>query len=163
MVEIRSATTDDLPAILDIYNDIIENTTAAWDYIPHTLEMRQQWFAAKKEQGFPVFVATEDSVLLGFSSIGPFRIWAGYKYTVENSVYVTTGCRGRGIGKLLLQRLIDAVKELQLHSIIAGIDADNNVSIELHKKLGFEEVAHLKEVGFKFGRWLDLKFLELIV
>jgi phosphinothricin acetyltransferase len=82
---------------------------------------------------------------------------------VENSVYVDRFCRGKGTGKLLLQRTIEAARELELHSIIAGIDADNEISIELHKKLGFKEVAHLKEVGYKFDRWLDLKLLELIL
>jgi phosphinothricin acetyltransferase len=110
-----------------------------------------------------VFVAEEDDVLLGFSSIGPFRKWEAYKFSVENSVYVSNEHRGKGVGKLLLQPLIDAARSLQLHTIVAGIDATNEASIALHKKFGFEEVAHFKEVGYKFGRWLDLKFLQLIL
>jgi L-amino acid N-acyltransferase YncA len=163
MVTIRCATETDLSQILAIYNDIIINTTAVWDHAPHTLEMRKQWFQTKQEQEYPVFVAEESGKILGFSSIGPFRTWTGYKYTVENSVYVTTESRGKGIGKLLMSPLIEAAKTLKLHTIVAGIDADNTVSIELHKKFGFIEVAHFKEVGWKFDRWLDLKFLELIV
>ena len=88
MISIRHAEEKDLPQMLEIYNDVILNTTAVYDYEPHTLEMRRQWFETKKEQGFPVIVAEENEVLVGFSSFGPFRNWAAYKYSVENSVYV---------------------------------------------------------------------------
>ncbi|MDX2049472.1 MAG: GNAT family N-acetyltransferase [Chitinophagaceae bacterium] len=163
MISIRNATERDLPALLEIYNDIILHTTAVYDYEPHTLEMRQVWFKTKVEQGFPVFVAEEDGKILGFSSIGPFRAWAAYKYSVENSVYVASSERGKGIGKLLIPPLIEAAKQLKLHTIIAGIDATNEASIKLHKSFGFAEVAHFKEVGWKFERWLDLKFLQLVL
>jgi len=160
---IRLATEDDLEEILTIYNDIILTTTAVYDYEPHTIEMRKAWFNTKKEQGFPVFVAEEDGRIAGLSSIGPFRNWAGYKYTVENSVYVDAAQRGKGIGKLLMPPIIAAAKGLGMHAIVSGIDASNDASIRLHQSFGFVEVAHFKEVGFKFGRWLDLKFLELII
>lgn len=163
MVQTREATIEDLPSILEIYNDAILNTTAVYDYKPHTLEMRKQWFDAKQQQGFPVFVAEEDGEIVGFSSIGPFRAWEAYKYSVENSIYVKEGCRGKGIGKLLLKPLIEAARQLNLHTIIAGIDATNEVSIKLHAQFGFEEVAYFKQVGYKFDRWLDLKFMQLIV
>ena len=163
MILVRTATANDLPAMLVIYNDIIINTTAVYDYEPHTIEMRRQWFTTKQEQGFPVFVAEENGVIAGFSSFGTFRTWAGFKHTVENSIYVSAEHRGKGIGKLLLPPLIDAAKELKLHAIVAGIDATNDISITLHKKFGFIEVAHFKEVGYKFDRWLDLVFMELIV
>jgi phosphinothricin acetyltransferase len=162
-ITIRHAVENDLPQVLAIYNDIILHTTAVYDYEPHTLEMRKQWFETKRQQGFPVFVAEEEGEILGFSSIGPFRAWAAYKYSVENSVYVAAGVRGKGIGKLLLPPLIGAAKNLQLHTVIAGIDATNEASLKLHKSFGFEEVAHFKQVGWKFDRWLDLKFLQLIV
>ena len=163
MPNIREAIEDDLPQLLSIYNDIILHTTAVYDYEPHTLEMRKQLFETKKQQGFPVFVAEEKEKIFGFSSIGPFRAWAAYKYSVENSVYVAAEARGKGIGKLLIPPLIEAAKKLQLHTIIASVDAANEVSLRLHKSFGFEEVAHFKEVGWKFERWLDLKFLQLIV
>ena len=149
--------------MLDIYNEIILNTTAVWHSDPHTLEMRQEWFAIKKEQGYPVFVAEEEGILAGFSTIGPFRPWPGYRFTVENSVYVAAGSRGRGIAKLLIPPIIDAARELNIHAIVAGIEASNEASIGLHKKFGFVEVAHFKEIGYKFDRWMDLKFLELII
>lgn len=160
---VREATYTDLPQMLDIYNHVILHTTAVYDYEPHTLEMRQQWFETKQQQGFPVFVAEENGEIFGFSSIGPFRQWAAYKFSVENSIYVKEGCRGRGIGKELLQPLIDATKRLGMHTIIAGIDATNDSSIQLHKNFGFTEVAHFKQVGYKFDRWLDLKFLQLLL
>lgn len=163
MITIRQATAADLAAILEIYNDVIVNTTAVYDYNPHTLAMRQQWFETKQQQGFPVFVAEENGEILGFSSIGPFRAWAAYQYTVENSIYVAAAARGRGIAKLLMPPLIAAARQLKLHTMVAGIDASNEASIALHKKFGFTEVAHFTEVGYKFNRWLDLKFLQLIL
>lgn len=163
MITIKQATEADIPALLEIYNHVIVNTTAVYDYEPHTLAMRQQWFATKQQQGFPVFVAEENGEVLGFSSIGPFRAWAAYKHTVENSIYVAAAARGRGIAKLLMPPLIEAARQLKLHTMVAGIDASNEASIALHKKFGFTEVAHFKEVGYKFNRWLDLKFLQLIL
>ncbi len=163
MILIREATENDLIQMLEIYNDIIINTTAVWDHLPHTLGMRMNWFNDKKKIGYPIFVATEDGAIVGFSTFGPFRTWSGYRFTVENSVYVKSDCRGKGIGKMLLPPLIEAAKKLKLHAIVSGIDATNDVSIGLHKKFGFEEVAHFKQVGFKFDRWLDLIFLELIL
>ena len=158
------ATEADLPQMLNIYNDIILTTTAVYDYEPHTLDMRKEWFQTKQKQGFPVFAAEENGVIVGFCTIGPFRReWTAYRYSVENSVYVKKDCRGKGIGKLLLQPLIDTAKQLKMHTIIAGIEATNEASIRLHESFGFKEVAHFKEVGWKFERWLDLKFLQLIV
>ena len=163
MIVIRDAIVDDLPQLLDIYNDIILTTTAVFEYRAHTLDMRKQWLETKREQGFPVIVAEEGEEIVGFSSIGPFRNWAAYKYSVENSVYVAKHKRGNGIGQLLLAPLIGEAKQLQMHAIIASIEASNESSLRLHKRFGFEEVAHFKQVGFKFGRWLDLKFLQLIL
>jgi phosphinothricin acetyltransferase len=163
MIQIRTAVDKDLEAMLEIYNDVIVNTTAVYDYEPHTLEMRRQWFRIKEAQGYPVFVAEENGRIVGFSSIGPFRAWAAYKYSVENSIYVAADQRGRGIGKLLLEPLIKAAEELDMHTILAGIDSTNEASIMLHRKMGFKEVAQFKEVGYKFGRWLDLTFMQLLL
>jgi phosphinothricin acetyltransferase len=160
MMKIREATGEDLPQLLSIYNDIILHTTAVYDYTPHTIEMRQQWFDIKKQQGQPVFVAEEENKIAGFSSFGPFRAWAAYKYAVENSVYVAAERRGHGIGKLLIPPLIDAARTLGMHTMIAGIDATNEASLKLHRSFGFIEVALFREVGWKFDRWLDLKFLQ---
>lgn len=163
MITVRKATEADLPQILVIYNEIIANSTAVYYYEPHTLEMRKAWLLEREALGFPVFVAEEDGELLGMSSIGPFRVPTAYKFSVENTVHVAANARGRGVGKLLMPPIIEAAKQLGMHTIIAGIDASNEVSLHLHKQFGFEEVAHFKEVGYKFGRWLDLKFLQLIL
>ena len=163
MINIRSAEDSDLPEILVIYNEVILNTTAVYSYQPHTLEMRKTWFDTRQKDGLPVFVAETEGRVAGFSSYGPFRAWPAYKYTVENSVYVAEEQRGKGIGKLLIAPLIETARAADLHAIIAGIDASNIGSIQLHRSFGFEEVAHFKQVGFKFGRWLDLKFMELLL
>lgn len=163
MIEVHDATETDLSEILGIYNDIILNTTAVFDDVPHTLDMRKEWFRSRKAEGFPVFVAKENDEVVGFSSIGPFRNWRGYRYSVENSVYVAAGKRGHGIGKLLLPPLIKAAGDMNKHCIVAGIDAANEASVTLHKSFGFVEVAYLKEVGYKFERWLDLRFLQLMI
>lgn len=163
MIHIRHAKEDDLPQLLDIYNEVILHTTAVYYYKPHTLEMRRAWFLEKKEQGFPLYVAEEKGRILGFSTLGPFRAPSAYKYSVENTVHVAKKARGRGIGKLLMKPIIDAAISMQMHTIIAGIDANNEVSIRLHKGFGFVETAHFKQVGYKFEKWLDLVFMQLML
>ncbi|HWD89416.1 MAG TPA: GNAT family N-acetyltransferase [Mucilaginibacter sp.] len=158
---IRNAAENDIPGILEIYNHVIVHTTSVYSEHPHTLEMRLTWYRDRMGNGFPVFVAEEAGKVTGFSSFGHFRVWPCYRYTVENSVYVHPDHRGKGISKLLMQPLIDRASEMGMHAMIAGIDADNAVSYRLHQSFGFVEVAHFREVGFKFGRWLDLKFMEL--
>jgi len=162
-ISARGATDDDLPAILDIYNDAILTTTAVYSERPHTLAMRRQWYKERMENNFPVFVAENDSDIVGFSSFGHFRAWPCYRYTVEISVYVAAPHRRKGIGKLLIEPLITRARQMNMHALIAGISADNEISLKLHKNFGFTEVAHFKEVGYKFGRRLDLKFLELML
>ncbi|MFB9841540.1 GNAT family N-acetyltransferase [Mucilaginibacter ginsenosidivorans] len=160
---IRDAREEDIQGILDIYNHVILNTTSVYSEQPHTYEMRLGWYNDRINNSFPVFVADAEGQVAGFSSFGHFRVWPCYRYTVENSVYVHTDHRGKGISKLLIQPLIDRAREMGLHAMIAGIDADNQISHNLHRSFGFVEVAHFKEVGYKFGRWLDLKFMELII
>jgi L-amino acid N-acyltransferase YncA len=163
MITIRSARETDLPDILEIYNHVILHTTAVYTYEPHTLEMRKAWFASKVSDGYPLFVAEDGSRVVGLSTYGSFRAWPAYKYTVENSVYVAADQRGKGIARLLMPPLIEAARTQGYHAIIASIDATNESSLRLHRSFGFEEVAHFRQVGFKFSRWLDLKFLELLL
>jgi len=162
-VTTRDALEHDLESILAIYNDVILNTTAVYSEKPHTLQMRRDWYNDRVNNNFPVYVAEVDGKVAGFSSFGHFRVWPCYRYTVEVSVYVERTFRGMGISKLLLQLLIERAMEMDMHAVIAGISADNEISIKLHQSFGFKEVAHFKEVGYKFGRWLDLKFLELLI
>ena len=162
-LSIRPATENDLEGILEIYNDAIINTTAVYNYKPHTIEMRKKWFAEKQAAGHPVLVATIGDKVVGFVSYGFFRAWAAYKYTVEHSVYVHPNFRKRGIARELLEMIIETARQNNIHAIIAGIDSDNGISIQLHKQFKFVEVAKFLQVGYKFGKWLDLIFMELLL
>jgi phosphinothricin acetyltransferase len=159
--DIRAAQRSDLPQILAIFNEVIANSTAVYFLEPTTLEERTAWFDARVRAGFPVLVAAAGGEVLGFSSFGEFRgAWPGYRYCVEHSVHVRADRRGRGLGRALLRALFPLAAQLGKHVMIGGIDADNAGSIRLHEQLGFEKVAHFHEVGHKFGRWLDLVFMQ---
>jgi phosphinothricin acetyltransferase len=158
---IMDAADSDLPEILGIYNEVIRNSTAVYSETEFTPERGQNWLSGKVAQGFPFIVARDASGVVGFGTFGEFRAWPCYRYSVEHSLHVRLDCRGRGIGRLLISALVARARALQKHVMIAGIDAENAVSIRLHESLGFNLVGHLHEVGYKFGRWLDLKFLEL--
>ena len=165
MIVIRPAEVADLPAILAIYNDAILHTTAVYQYQPHTLAMRRQWYDDKLAAGFPVLAAIVNEndgrvTLVGFGAYGEFRHAAAYQYTVEHSVYVDGAWRRHGIGRLLLQALIDHAQANGKHVMVAGVDAENAASLRFHQALGFAEVAHLRQVGYKFDRWLDLILLQ---
>jgi L-amino acid N-acyltransferase len=161
---IRDATTDDIAGITAIYNDAVMHTTAIWNETAVDATNRAAWLAERQRQGYPVLVAVDehDSVL-GYASFGDWRAWDGYRHTVEHSVYVRRDRRGLGLGKALLAELIVRARAIGKHVMIAGIEARNETSIRLHRRLGFEQAGHLKEVGAKFGSWLDLIFLELLL
>ena len=159
-IEIRPAGSDDLVAMLAIYNDAIVNTTAVYDYQPRAADTQRQWFETKQAQRLPVLVAVDNATIIGFGSFGPFRPWPAYQYTVENSLYVDSAFRRRGAGTALLASLVTAAQTAGYHAMVAGIDATNEASLALHRKAGFEPVAHFREVGWKFERWLDLVFME---
>ena len=151
-------------AILAIFNEAILNSTALYDYKPRTPEMMTSWFEAKAKGNYPVIGIEDDAgELMGFGSYGAFRAWPAYKYSVEHSVYVDARFRGRGVGKRLLQEIIAAAERQGYHLLIGGIDAQNAVSIRLHERLGFRHCGTVREAGFKFGRWLDLAFYQLIL
>jgi L-amino acid N-acyltransferase YncA len=160
---VAAATRAQLPDILAIYNEVIRNTTAVYSDVEGTLEDREKWFDAKRAQGFPVLIAAGSDGVLGFGTFGEFRAWPCYRHSVEHSVHVRTGCRGRGVGRAIVTALIDAAAAMQKHVMIAGIDAENVISISLHESLGFEIVGRFHQVGHKFGRWLDLKFMQRFI
>lgn len=162
-VSIREATEGDLKEILDIYNDAILHTTAVYNYVPHTLEMREEWYHQKQKDNFPILVAEQNAAVIGFSTYGHFRAWAAYKYSVEVSVYIHPEHRGKGTAKLLYPPLFERAKKQQLHTLIAGIDASNIASIKLHEQFGFKTIGLFKEVGYKFDKWLDLQFMQLLL
>jgi phosphinothricin acetyltransferase len=151
-------------AILEILNGAIATSTALYDYRPRELASMTAWFEGKARGSFPVWGALDEAQrLLGFASYGTFRAWPAYKYSVEHSVYVREGCRGLGVGKRLMQRLIESATEQEKHVMIGGIDADNASSIAFHEQLGFRHCGTVQHAGFKFGRWLDLAFYQLIL
>ena len=156
---IRSANHEDLPAIVEIYNEGGVATTASYDIEPVTLEERAAWFERLRNQGHPVLVLEENGQVVGFASYGPFRDKAAYRHTVEHSVYVAEGSRSNGVGRMLLCALLDHARGRGVHIMVGVLDADNMASRAFHKSLGFIESAVLPEVGRKFGRWLDVVFV----
>lgn len=163
-MHIRDATDADLAGILEIYNDAVLNTTAIWNEKTVDLANRRAWLAERNAQGYPVLVAVdEQDQVLGYASFGDWRTWDGYRHTVEHSVYVKNDHIGAGIGKALMHALIDRARALGKHVMVAGIESENRASIHMHQQLGFVHVGQLREVGTKFGRWLDLTFMQLII
>ena len=151
-------------AILAIFNEAILTSAALYEYQPRTPEMIADWFQAKTQNRFPVIgLETRDGVLAGFASYGMFRDRPACKYSVEHSVYVDREFRGQGCGKRLMKELISIASAQDIHTMIGGIDSSNAASIALHEQLGFTHCGTVKEAGFKFGRWLDLEFYQLIL
>ncbi|CAN7224854.1 N-acetyltransferase family protein [Brucella pseudogrignonensis] len=160
---IRFANEADLPALLAIYNDAVENTLAIWNETLVDLENRREWLKARNRDGFPVLVAEREEQVVGYASYGPFRPFEGFRHSSELSVYVASDARGGGIGRALLAELVEEARERKVHVLVAGIEAGNTASIALHKSQGFEDSGTLKQVGQKFGRWLDLTFMQKIL
>ena len=159
---IRDATEADIPGITAIYNDAVAHTTAIWNETLVDADNRRGWLADRTRVGFPVLVAVDGEVL-GYASFGDWRAWDGYRHTVEHSVYVRADRRGGGVGRALMVALIERARGLGKHVMVAGIEAGNTGSIRLHETLGFERVGLLPHVGAKFGVWLDLAFLQLVL
>jgi L-amino acid N-acyltransferase len=163
-LELTPCTEKDKQGILDILNDAILHTTALYDYQPRTLASMDGWFDAERKGGFPVLgVFDESHALLGFGSYGTFRNWPAYKYSVEHSVYIRKEERGKGLGKRILEGLIGEAERQGYHTLIGGIDSGNEASLRLHRKLGFEQSGRINQVGYKFGKWLDLVFMQKIL
>ena len=161
-MDIRDATEADAGGILRIYNDAVANTTAIWNEQLSSLQSRLAWLDERRQSGYPVLVAAEEGNVFGYASFGAFRPWDGYRHTVEHSVYVDGAARQRGIGCALMSELIARARALGKHVMIAGIEATNEPSLALHARLGFAKVGHLRSVGRKFDRWLDLVFMQLM-
>jgi L-amino acid N-acyltransferase len=162
--QLKQCTVKQLPEIMEIFNDAILNSTALYDYKPRTIEMMYTWFEDKQKNNYPVIGAfDQNDVLLGFMSYGKFRLQPAYKYTVEHSVYVRSDMRGQGTGKVLLKEIIKKAEEQGYHVLVGAIDASNQISIDLHKKEGFSFCGLIKESGYKFGKWLDLAYYQLVL
>ncbi|MFT4098196.1 MAG: GNAT family N-acetyltransferase [Rhodoblastus sp.] len=159
-LNIRDATQADAAAICAIYNHAVRETTAIWNDVEVDAANRAAWLAERQGAGFPVIVAESEGVVRGYATYGPFRPHDGYRFTVENSVYVAASAQGGGIGRALMTALVDRAQRAGLHVMVAGIEAENAGSIRLHAGLGFSEVGRLTQAGTKFGRWLDLLFMQ---
>ena len=157
---IRPATAQDIPAITAIYNEVVANSNAVWTEKQDSEADRLAWMKARQALGYPVLVAVEGESVLGYGTFGDFRAWPGYRYSVEHSVYIGKEYRGRGLGRIIVEELVTAATKLGKHVLIAGIDGSNEASLRLHAQMGFVEVARMPEIGRKFGRWLDLVFMQ---
>jgi L-amino acid N-acyltransferase YncA len=164
-IAFRQASNEDVPGILRIYNEVVASSTAIYIDDPVTLENRQAWLLEQQKRGYPVLIADQGSGdIAGFCSFGDWRgAWPGYRFTVEHSVHVRSDRRGGGIGRKLVEAIFPYALALNKHVMIGAIDASNDASIKFHSRLGFREVGHFREVGFKFGRWLDLIFMQRIL
>ena len=161
-MEIRDADERDIAGITAIYNDAVAHTTAIWNATQVDAANRLSWLTDRRRTGYPVLVAVDASGgVLGYASFGDWRAFEGYRYTVEHSVYVRADQRGAGIGCALMLALIGRARRLGKHVMVGALESGNLASIRLHEKLGFEQVGHLKQVGTKFGKWLDLTLLQL--
>lgn len=162
-MQIRDANAEHVAAITAIYNDAVENTTAIWNDQIVDQDNRALWLVERTNAGFPVLVCSspkDEYDVLGYATFSQWRPFDGYRQTVENSVYVRSDQHGKGIGTMLMEQLIERARQLGIHVMVAGVDASNSASIGLHEKLGFEVVGRMPQVGVKFGRWLDLAFLQ---
>ncbi|MGW4480169.1 GNAT family N-acetyltransferase [Rhodococcus triatomae] len=160
-MEIRDARDEDLPGILEIHNEAVRNTTAIWDEETVDVGDRRAWLHDRHAHGFPVLVAVSGGRVSGYASYGVWRAKSGYRHTVENSVYVHPDHHGRGIASALMTELISRARAGRVHVMVASIESGNAVSIALHERFGFQVVGVMPEVGVKFGRWLDMTFMQL--
>ncbi len=167
-ITIRDCEAADLPATVAIFNELIPTTTIAWTDVLITVEDRRPWWERHRARSFPVLVAVDDTTheIVGMASYGDFRnplSFEGYRFSVEHSVHVRGDQRGNGIGRMLLDALIDRARDAQVHVMIGAIDADNIDSLRFHERMGFTEVARMPEVGWKHDRWLDLVLIQRIL
>lgn len=161
---LRDAVPADLPGIRDIYNDAVLNTLAIWNEQTVDLANRQAWFDGRQAQGYPILVAVDDAgEVVGYASFGDWRPFEGFRFTVEHSVYIRADQRGNGLGPTLMEALIVRARECGKHVMVAAIESGNAASIRLHEKLGFTLNGQMPQVGVKFGRWLDLTFMQLML
>lgn len=165
---LRDAKDEDFPEITEIFNDVMRTSMSLYQEHEVTVENRIHYFHDRLASNFPFIVAVETSSsgkeeVIGYGTYGTFRGAYGYRFTVEHSVYVRKDQRGKGIGNVLLVRLLDIAKERGIHVMVAGIDSSNTVSIKMHEKFGFQEVARMPEVGFKKGQWLTLVLMHKIL
>lgn len=158
---IRRATAGDIAAITSIYNDVIATTNAIYREDTVDISERMAWFEAKTSHGYPVIVAENDGAVVGYGVFGSFRFGEGYNHTVEHGVHVAQSHRGQGIGKQILEHLMELAREQERKVMVAAIDSTNTASINLHAAYGFKESARMPRVAQKHGQLLDLVLMQL--
>lgn len=160
-MNIRNVQPDDAAQIVEIYNYYIKNTHQTFETETISAEeMRAR--ISKVSANYPYVVAEEDGKIYGYAKANQFRMRRAYAYSAEVSVYVRNDAKQKGIGTLLYEKLFEELRQTDIHALIAGISLPNDGSVRFHEKLGFEKVAHFKEVGYKLGRWVDVGYWELI-
>lgn len=160
---IRRAERAEVPAMREIFNEVLRNSNSIYREDEVTLEERYVWFDEKIEHGFPIFGAYEGDQLVGYAGYGTWRAAQGYRKSVELTIYVDQKRRGRGIGSKLIQTIIDQAKADGYHVMLGAIDADNQQSINFHKRFGFLETARMPEVAMKNNKWLTLVFMQKLL
>jgi L-amino acid N-acyltransferase len=165
-VIVRDAEAADVPAMTAVQNEFIRSSAIEWTETEHDVDERRAWLVAQRAAGHPVLVAVIDGEVVGWASYGEFRDsvkWPGYRLTVENTIHVRADQWGAGVGRRLMETLLERATVDGLHVMIAAVDGENIASIRFHERLGFRQVARMSEVGTKFGRWLDLVLLQRIL
>ena len=157
---IRPAEERDIAAITAIYNEVLLHSTAIYRDDPVTLDERRSWWQSRLAQGYPILVADDDGALIGFASFGDFRFGSGYRFTVEGTIHIAANARRQGAGTSLFHALYDHAHALGKHMLVAGVDSENTGSLAFLERLGFQRTAYMPEVGFKFGRFLNLVLLQ---
>lgn len=161
-MNIREATLEDAAQIAEIYNYYIETSHATFELETIDAAEMANRISETFQKNYPFFVCEENAEIVGYAYGRYFRPRRAYMYSIEVSVYIRSGADGKGVGTLLYERLFSEISQQNFHAIIAGISLPNDASIRLHEKFGFEKVAHFREVGFKFGRWIDVGYWELL-
>ena len=158
-VHIRLAEARDLERINAIYNHYVAHSTCTYQEEPDTLDERRRWLDAHGER-YPVTVAEVDGAVVGWGALSPFHPRSAYRFSTENSIYVDREWHRRGIGSRLLADVIARARAIGHHTVVALVDAEQPASVALHARYGFVEAARLRQVGFKFGRWLDVVYMQ---
>ena len=148
---------------MGIYNPVVETSTATFDLVPRTLEQQRDWLSDRSGARIVLVAETDDGGVAGYAALSPYRDRAAYSTTVEDSVYVHPDHQGTGVGRQLLEALVDTARSHGFHAMMARIVADHEASIALHSVCGFQVVGHEREVGRKFGRWLDVTLMERLL
>lgn len=159
MLKIRDAVIEDIPSMMEIYNDAVRNMNVTFDLKEKTLQDREKWFQ-KYDQNYPLIVAEKEGQVVGYCGLNQFREREGYAYTTELTIYISRHHRGNGIGSSLMKEILHQGKERGFHTVISGISNENRPSMKLHEKFGFQLIGVLREVGYKFGKWHDVHYYQ---